>query len=137
MSDMDAHLLIVDDDPAILTLLESLLADWGFRLQVLSNPQQFWETMEHFDPDMVLLDVEMPHIDGFELCQVIRSHAQWQHLPIVFLSVHSDRNQKDRAFTLGADAYITKPIQGKSLATRLLNRLKRSGTRLKWEPLTG
>ncbi|MEL7226120.1 MAG: response regulator, partial [Cyanobacteria bacterium J06576_12] len=97
------------------------------------NPQQFWMLFNQVMPDLVILDIEMPHINGFELCQVLRSHAQWQHLPIVFVSVHSDRTQQERAFSIGADDYITKPIQGKLLATRLLNRLKRASARLQWE----
>ncbi|MEL6552635.1 MAG: response regulator [Cyanobacteria bacterium J06621_11] len=132
-----SKIMIVDDDAHYLKQVIQLLHPWDFQITPLTNPQRFWTLFNQVSPDLIVLDIEMPHINGFELCQVIRSHAQWQHLPIVFLSVHSDRSQKDRAFTLGADDYITKPIQGKSLATRLLNRLKRSGTRLKWEPLTG
>ena len=77
-------------------------------------------------PDLVMFDVEMPHINGFELARVLRSHARWQHLPIVFLSVHDDRLNEEKAFALGADDYIIKPVQGRALATRLLNHLKRA-----------
>ncbi|MGD1865193.1 MAG: response regulator [Phormidesmis sp.] len=121
-----SKIMIVDDDAHHLKQVIQLLHPWEFQITPLTNPQRFWTLFNQVCPDLVILDVEMPHINGFELCQVIRSHAQWQHLPIVFMSVHSDRAKQDHAFALGADDYITKPIQGKSLACRLLNRLKRS-----------
>ena len=122
-------IMIVDDDAHYVKQVLQLLHPWNFQITPLTNPQRFWTLFNQVCPDLVILDVEMPHINGFELCQVIRSHAQWQQLPIVFMSVHSDRTKQDRAFALGADDYITKPIQGKSLARRLLNRLQRSATR--------
>ena len=128
-----SKIMIVDDDAHYLKQVIQLLHPWDFQITPLTNPQQFWMLFNQVMPDLVILDIEMPHINGFELCQVLRSHAQWQHLPIVFVSVHSDRTQQERAFSIGADDYITKPIQGKLLATRLLNRLKRASARLQWE----
>ena len=132
-----SKIMIVDDDAHYLKQVIQLLHPWNFQITPLTNPQRFWTLFNQVLPDLIILDIEMPHINGFELCQIIRSHAKWQHLPIVFLSVHSDRTQRDRAFTLGADDYITKPIPAKSLANRLLNRLKRSSARRQWEPMTG
>ncbi len=125
-----SKIMIVDDDAHYLKQVIRLLHPWKFQVTPLTNPQRFWTLFNQVCPDLVILDVEMPHINGFELCQVLRSHAQWQHLPIVFMSVHSDRAKQDRAFALGADDYITKPIQGKSLACRLLNRLKRANQKV-------
>ncbi|MEO1446350.1 MAG: response regulator [Cyanobacteria bacterium J06635_11] len=135
-----AKLLIVDDDPAILTLLEGLLENWGFHLQMLSNPQQFWETMEQFDPDMVLLDVEMPHVGGFELCQRLRDEPHWSELPVLFLSAHTEAETIQRVFSIGADDYIRKPIIAAELIARVMSWLERArNRRLKAEvdPLTG
>ncbi|MEL6453592.1 MAG: response regulator [Cyanobacteria bacterium J06623_5] len=129
-----SKIMIVDDDAHYLKQVIQLLHPWRFQITPLTNPQRFWTLFNQVLPDLVILDVEMPHIDGFELCQVLRSHAKWQHLPIVFMSVHSDRTKQDQAFAAGADDYITKPIQGKSLASRLLNRLKRS-RRSPWQPV--
>lgn len=128
-----SKIMIVDDDAHYLKQVIQLLHPWSFEITPLTNPQRFWSLFNQVVPDLLVLDIEMPHINGFELCRIIRSHAQWQHLPIVFLSVHSDLDNQNQAFSLGADDYITKPIQGKSLATRLLNRLKRSSTRLQWQ----
>ena len=121
-----SKIMIVDDDAHYLKQVIQLLHPWDFQITPLSNPQRFWMLFNQIMPDMVLLDIEMPHINGFELCQVLRSHSRWQHLPIIFLSVHADQDKQERAFALGADDYITKPIQGKNLALRLLNRLRRS-----------
>ena len=120
-----SKVMIVDDDAHYLKQVMQLLHPWNFEITPLTNPQRFWTLFNQVQPDLVVLDVEMPHINGFELAQVLRSHARWQQLPIVFLSVHRDRANQEQAFALGADDYITKPIQGRALATRLLNRLKR------------
>ncbi|PZO12923.1 MAG: hypothetical protein DCF25_16830 [Leptolyngbya foveolarum] len=126
---MDARpskIMIVDDDAHCLKRIVQLLHPWNFEITPLTNPQRFWMLFNQVRPDLVVFDVEMPHINGFELARVLRSHAQWQHLPIVFLSVHSDHLNQEKAFALGADDYITKPVQGRALATRLLNHLKRA-----------
>ncbi|NER82075.1 MAG: response regulator [Leptolyngbya sp. SIO1D8] len=120
-----SKIMIVDDDTHHLKQVIQLLQPWNFQITPLENPQRFWSLFSQVMPDLVILDVEMPHINGFELCQVLRSHPQWQQLPIIFLSVHTDQAKQDQAFASGADDYITKPIQGKDLALRLLNRLKR------------
>lgn len=127
-----SKIMIVDDDAHYLKQVIQLLHPWDFQITPLANPQRFWSLFNQVTPDLIILDIEMPHINGFELCQVLRSHAQWQHLPIVFLSIHADPAKQAQAFALGADDYIIKPIQGKDLASRLLNRLKRcqSGARL-------
>ncbi|MGB7084678.1 MAG: response regulator, partial [Phormidesmis sp.] len=106
-----SKIMIVDDDAHHLKQVMQLLHPWEFQITPLTNPQRFWTLFSQVLPDLVVLDVEMPHINGFELCQVLRSHVRWQHLPIVFLSVHSDRAKQEQAFALGADDYITKPVQ--------------------------
>jgi DNA-binding response OmpR family regulator/HPt (histidine-containing phosphotransfer) domain-containing protein len=124
-SDRLSKIMIVDDDAHHLQHVTQLLQPWDFQITPLANPQRFWALFTQVMPDLLILDIEMPHINGFELCQVLRSNPQWQHLPIVFLSIHSDSAKQNQAFALGADDYITKPIQGQSLALRLQNRLKR------------
>jgi PleD family two-component response regulator len=68
----------------------------------------------------------MPQIDGFELCQILRSDPHWQQLPVLFLSVLTDATSQDRAFTVGADDYLCKPVMGVALANRILSRLHRA-----------
>lgn len=123
-----SKILIVDDDAHYLKQVMQLLQPWEFQITPLANPLRFWALFKQVLPDLVILDIEMPHINGFELFKVLRSHPEWQHLPIIFLSIHADPAKQDQAFALGADDYITKPVQGKDLALRLLNRLKRCQT---------
>ncbi|MEM6434496.1 MAG: response regulator [Cyanobacteria bacterium P01_D01_bin.115] len=128
-----SKVMIVDDDTHHLKQMMQLLQPWNFQITPLANPQRFWLLFNQIVPDVVILDVEMPHINGFELCRVLRSHPQWQHLPIIFLSIHTDPAKQDQAFALGADDYVTKPIQGQDLARRVLNRLQRSHAALRWQ----
>lgn len=121
-----AKLMIVDDDPQILASLEISLQPWGFQLTTLDNPQQFWDVLEKTNPDLLILDIEMPKINGIELCQLLRCDRHWQHLPVLFLTVHDDQKTQHQAFAIGADDYICKPVVGLELVNRILNRLERS-----------
>lgn len=121
----EAKLLIVDDDPQLLDFLCTLLAPWGFKLTLLDNPQQFWDTLEQTSPDLLILDVEMPELSGVDLCQVVRNDPRWSDLPVLFLSVFTDAQTVQRVFTAGADDYVSKPIVGPELVARVLNRLER------------
>lgn len=120
-----ARVMIVDDDQAWLQTLPQLLAPWGFDVTTLADPQQFWAMLPTIDPDLLVLDVNLPQINGFELCQRLRSDPHWQRLPVLFLSGMSDPNIQNYAFTIGADDYLCKPIGGTDLANRILNRLRR------------
>ncbi len=117
--------LIVDDDPQVLLSLEISLKPWGFELTTLDNPQQFWEVLEAVEPDLLVLDVEMPEINGLQLCQILRCDRRWQSLPVLFLTVHQDAKTQHRAFAMGADDYIAKPVIASELASRIINRLQR------------
>lgn len=121
-----AKVLIVDDDPQILFSLESSLQPWGFQLATLDDPRKFWDVLEAVKPDILVLDIEMPEINGLELCQLLRIDRHWQQLPVLFLTVHQDENTQRQAFAHGADDYICKPVISSVLASRLLNRLQRS-----------
>ncbi|HHP7231523.1 MAG TPA: response regulator [Xenococcaceae cyanobacterium] len=121
-----AKILIVDDDPQVLMSLEISLQPWGFQLTTLENPQQFWRVLETIEPDLLVLDIEMPEISGIELCQILRCDRRWQQLPVLFLTVHQDEKTQHQAFAIGADDYIIKPVVGAELANRMINRLRRS-----------
>ena len=120
-----AKVLIIDDDPQVLLSLEMSLEPWGFEVTTLDKSAQFWEVLESVEPDILVLDIDMPELNGIELCQILRSDRYWQHLPILFLSVHQDRRTQEQAFKMGADDYICKPVTGSMLANRILNRLRR------------
>ncbi|MDJ0619832.1 MAG: response regulator [Calothrix sp. MO_192.B10] len=121
----EAHILVVDDDPQIGAVLHTLLQPWGIKVTKLRNPQRFWQTLETVAPDLLILDVEMPAVSGLELCQVVRNDPQWSDLPILFLTVHQDPNIINQVFSVGADDFVSKPIVGPELVTRIINRLER------------
>jgi DNA-binding response OmpR family regulator/HPt (histidine-containing phosphotransfer) domain-containing protein len=122
---METKVMIVDDDLDWLRTLPMQLNPWGMKVTTLAEPEQFWTVLQAVIPDVLVLDVNMPQIDGFELCQVVRSDPSWRRLPILFLSVLSDRQTQYRAFGVGADDYLCKPVMGVDLANRILTRLQR------------
>ena len=121
----EAHVLAVDDDPKIGAVLQTLLSPWGIKVTNLQDPQSFWETLEALKPDFLILDVEIDEINGIEICQVVRNDPRWSELPILFLTVHSDANIVNQVFAAGADDFVSKPIIGPELVTRIINRLER------------
>ncbi|MBD2445619.1 response regulator [Nostoc sp. FACHB-152] len=132
-----ARILILDDDPALLRLLSTLMEPYGYDVILLSEAQQFWQTLEQKDPDLLILDIELyesatssypgeklPHYSGIELCQVIRSDLRWNCLPVIFLSAHTDLETVQRSFVAGADDFLNKPVVPQELLTRVQTRLK-------------
>ncbi|MEG4533349.1 response regulator [Microcoleus sp. D2_18a_D3] len=122
----EAKVLIVDDDPVMLVKLSALLTPWGIEVTILKEPQQFWEVLIRTEPDLVVLDLEMPIVSGLELCQVVRQDIQWENLPILVVTAHTDPESLQQAFAAGADDFITKPVLGPELVTRVFSRIRRS-----------
>ncbi|MDZ8035821.1 response regulator [Nostoc sp. DedSLP04] len=120
------NILAVDDDPLILAALRPMLEPWGMRMTGLENPLRFWEVLQSTKPDLLILDVEMPHINGIELCRAVRTDPQWQELPIVFLTAHREMETVQQVFAVGGDDYVIKPVVGAELLARITHRLERS-----------
>lgn len=121
-----ASILIVDDDDIFLNTIRSVLEPWGMKLTTLESPSDFWQMLQLTKPDLVILDVEMPEINGIELCQILRSDPNWQELPVLFLTARQDAKTIQQIFEIGGDDYISKPIVGAELVARINNRLERS-----------
>ncbi|NJM68937.1 MAG: response regulator [Scytonema sp. RU_4_4] len=126
-----AKVMVVDDDPIVLNHVKTLLLPWGFNVTTLQDPLQFWTVLEATDPNLLILDIEMPDFNGIELCQVVRKDNRWSHLPILFLSIHSDAKIVHQVYTAGGDDYVRKPIVEQEFITRVLNRLERTQMRRK------
>lgn len=122
----ERHVLALDDDPIVLAALRSLLETRGIRVTQLSDPLLFWETLERERPDLVVLDFEMPHASGPELCRVVRSDARWGALPVLVLTGRTDPDSIERVFAAGADDFVAKPFVGPELVSRIENRLERA-----------
>lgn len=122
---VQSRVLVVDDDPTILTLTQHLLQPWGLHITTLADPQQFWSVLESVRPHLLILDILMPHVNGLELCAMVRNDARWSDLPIVILTADKDSETVNQVFRLGADDFVAKPIVGPELVTRVINRLER------------
>jgi DNA-binding response OmpR family regulator len=121
----EGKILIVDDDRVILESLRTLLEPWGLHIITLEDPQQFWHSLTTAQPEVLLLDVEMPAYSGLELCRVVRNDPRWETLPVLFLTAHTEAAVIHQAFEAGADDYIRKPIVEAEVVARILSRLRR------------
>ncbi|MGB3494529.1 MAG: response regulator [Elainellaceae cyanobacterium] len=121
----DFKVVVVDDDVQVLALVQTVLSPWGMQTTTVDHPSQLWSTLEEVQPQILVLDVEMPEANGLELCQVLRADERWQHLPVLFLTVHEDANTQHQAFSVGADDFVSKSTMTADLPSRILNRLQR------------
>ncbi len=112
-------ILIVDDQPANLGVLSDCFSDSGFEILVAEDGMSAIEKAEYAHPDIILLDVLMPRVDGFEVCRRLKSEASTQDIPVIFMTALSETVDKVRGFQLGAVDYITKPIQHEELLARV------------------
>ncbi|MBW4520632.1 MAG: response regulator [Scytolyngbya sp. HA4215-MV1] len=123
---VEAKVLVVDDDTLVLKTLQNLLRKWGIQVTSLSDPQNFWQVLEESQPDLLILDVQMPDINGTQICQIIRNDLKWNWLPVMFLTSCTDAETIHQIFAVGADDYFNKPIVAPELITRIFNRLERT-----------
>ena len=119
-----AKVLLVDDDIIILEQLSALLSPWGLAVTTLAEPEKFWEVLNQTKPNLVILDLEMPMANGLELCQMVRQDAQWENLPILVVTAHTDTASLRQAFAAGVDDFIPKPVLGAELVTRVISRIQ-------------
>lgn len=124
---MQPHILVVDDEPLIRAGIRALLNKEGYKLQFAEDGKQGLEMAFAESPDVILLDVMMPGMDGFEFCKIIRESEHLSDVPIVFISALDDKEARLKGFEAGADEYLAKPFDGRELRFRLrtLTRLNR------------
>jgi DNA-binding response OmpR family regulator len=116
---MTKKVLIVDDEPNIVTALEYLLAQSGYQVKVAQNGEAGLELVGSFAPDLVLLDVMMPRVNGYEVCRRIRERPEWQHVKIVMLSARGREVEVSKGLSLGADLYVVKPFSNTELVAQI------------------
>lgn len=118
-----ARMLVVDDDPQLLDVLEMALGDAGFVVETAADGAAGWAAFCAAPPDLVVLDVNMPEIDGFELCRRIRAHGP---IPVVMLTSRDDELDRVVGLEIGADDYVSKPFSTRELVARLRALLRRA-----------
>ena len=107
--------LIVDDEPNILISLEFLLTKGGFKVFVVRNGAEALDIIKRELPAIVVLDIMMPDVDGYEVCQFIKGTPELEHIKVVFLSAKSKEEDIAKGYALGADLYLTKPFSTRNL----------------------
>ncbi len=112
-------ILVVDDDPDIVELLKYNLSSEGYKVKSASNGIQAVSLAREFIPDLTILDIMMPNMDGVETCRQIRSIPELANKFIIFLTARSEEYSEIAAFEMGADDYITKPIKPRALISRI------------------
>lgn len=117
-------ILVVEDTPASLQLLSRLLTDAGYRVREAPNGELALWSAQAQAPDLVLLDIRMPGIDGYEVCSRLKTMPGLDEVPVIFLSAHSDTDDKLRGFQVGGVDFISKPFQFEEVNARVMAHLK-------------
>lgn len=118
-----ANILVVDDTPANLRLLSHTLNQAGYEVRGVVTGEMAIRTAKSQPPDLILLDIKMPDLDGYEICACLKSDSQTKDIPIIFLSAVDEVLDKVKAFSIGAADYITKPFQIEEVLARVKNQL--------------
>ncbi|MBD2502463.1 sensor histidine kinase [Anabaena azotica] len=112
-------ILVVDDTPTNLQVLFDLLSEQGYRVAIAKNGETALQRLQISQPNLILLDVMMPGIDGFETCQRLKTNPATDDIPVIFMTALSDSVDKVKGLSLGAVDYITKPIQNEEVLARI------------------
>ncbi len=118
-----ADILIVDDTPANLRILSNLLQSEGYSVRMAINGSLALKAIAAKYPDLVLLDIMMPEMDGYAVCMQLKSHSDTRDIPVMFLSALDEGIDKSRAFSVGGADYITKPFYMEEVVARVRNQL--------------
>ncbi|MDF1534624.1 MAG: methanogen output domain 1-containing protein [Methanosarcinaceae archaeon] len=116
-------ILIVDDEPMNIELIEACLTD-DYEILTASNGNETIETVQKHDPDLILLDIMMPEMDGYEVCKILKSQPQTQFTPIVMVTALSDIVERIKGIEVGADDFLTKPVNRLEMTTRVKSLLR-------------
>ncbi len=126
MSNSKQKILIVDDEPDILELIEYNLNKEGYQVFVAHNGQEAVAEAKKVLPDLIILDVMMPKMDGIEACRIMRTMPEFKNTFMVFLTARSEEYSEIAGFNVGADDYIAKPIKPRALVSRINAILRRN-----------
>jgi DNA-binding NarL/FixJ family response regulator len=122
---MSGYLLLVDDEPGLRDAVQAYLADSGFTVDVAPNAKAGWELLEKRIPDLVISDIMMPQVDGYQFLKQMREDARFSKLPVVFLTARGMTKDRIQGYTSGVDAYLSKPFDPDELVAIVTNILAR------------
>jgi len=121
---MTRKILIVDDEPNIVLPLQFLMEKNGYETAVAQSGEEALEAISKERPDLILLDIMLPGIDGFEVCEIVKLEPEWKHIKIIFLTAKGREVDIAKGMVLGADEYITKPFFNKQIVECVQRLLK-------------
>ncbi|KPA14096.1 Response regulator receiver sensor signal transduction histidine kinase [Candidatus Magnetomorum sp. HK-1] len=115
----NSTIMVVDDNPTNLRVLIDYLEESGYETMVAPSGERAIQQLEHAQPDLILLDIMMPGLDGFETCKVFKDDKESKNIPVIFMTALSDTEKKLKGFNMGAVDYITKPFQQEEVLARI------------------
>ncbi|HQM79351.1 MAG TPA: response regulator transcription factor [Candidatus Syntrophosphaera sp.] len=126
---MNNKIYIVEDETDILELLRLVLAQAGYNTEGFTGAKAMLNRLDEQIPDLIILDLMLPDLDGMEACRIIKNKQEWEKIPIIMLTARVDIEDRVKGLEYGADDYITKPFASSELVARIKAVLRRSG----WE----
>ena len=116
-------ILLVDDSKTELHALSEMLTKRGYQVRTAENGEDAWRRLQEEKPDLILMDVVMPHMTGVEACRAIRSAEATRHIPIILVTTKGDGDSVETGFASGCTDYVTKPINGPELLSKLRDQI--------------
>lgn len=126
---MAGQVLLVDDEPGLREAVQAYLEDSGFAVDVAGNAQEGWQLLQQKLPDLVISDVMMPQVDGYQFLKQMREDARFKSLPVVFLTARGMTSDRIQGYQAGCDAYLPKPFDPDELVAIVENLLERRTSR--------
>lgn len=123
---MPKEILIVDDEPSIVVPIQFLMEQQGYSVLVAENGEDALDVIYKYKPDLILLDIMLPRIDGYEVCEIVRLNPEYRDTKIIFLTAKGREVEIAKGLSLGADAYIIKPFSNTELVAKVKELLKNS-----------
>lgn len=122
---MTGHLLLVDDEPGLREAVQAYLEDSGFTVDVASNAKTGWKLLQKHAPALIISDIMMPEVDGYQFLQQLQADPRFSRIPVVFLTARGMTKDRIQGYKAGVDAYLAKPFDPDELVAIVTNLLKR------------
>lgn len=121
------RIILVDDDPGIVELFKDVLESRGYQVQTFQRGWEALQAVSRERPDLIILDIMLPRVNGYEVCQIIKENPGTKHIPVIFLSALSHQDALRMAADGGADDYLVKPCTAERLLRHVERQLKDKG----------
>ena len=123
---MAKEILIVDDEPNVVVPIQFLMEQQGYRVMTAERGEDALDLIYQYKPDLVLLDIMLPGIDGYEVCEIVRLNPDYRNIKIIFITARGREEEIAKGLALGADAYITKPYSNAALVAKVKELLEKT-----------